>query len=138
MNTMKIEVQTTVSTDIKKTWDFYTNPQHIVNWNFASDDWQCPQAENDLRVGGKYRATMEAKDGSSAFDFEAVYTEISSGEKLSFTMTDGRQVDVVFNSVRDKTTVTVTFDPEQENDIKLQKEGWQAILDSFKRYADAN
>jgi uncharacterized protein YndB with AHSA1/START domain len=138
MNTMKIEVQTTVSTDIKKTWDFYTNPQHIVNWNFASDDWQCPQAENDLRVGGKYRATMEAKDGSSAFDFEAVYTEISSGEKFSFTMTDGRQVDVVFNSVRDKTTVTVTFDPEQENNIKLQKEGWQAILDSFKRYADAN
>jgi uncharacterized protein YndB with AHSA1/START domain len=138
MNTMKIEVQTTVSADIKKTWDFYTNPQHIVNWNFASDDWQCSQAENDLRVGGKYRATMEAKDGSSAFDFEAVYTEILSGEKFSFTMTDGRQVDVVFNSVRDKTTVTVTFDPEQENDIKLQKEGWQAILDSFKRYADAN
>ena len=82
MEATKIQVQANVAADKQKAWDFYTKPEHIVKWNFASDDWQCPRATNDMRVGGKYSARMEAKDGSFGFDFEAVYDEIVPGGKF--------------------------------------------------------
>lgn len=134
----KITVTATVNADNKKVWDFYTNPEHITHWNFADPSWYCPSASNDMRIGGRYSARMEAKDGSFGFDFEAVYDEIVEGEKFTYSMPNGRQVTVVFNKNGDKTEVVVTFDPEQENPIEMQKRGWQAILDSFSKYAETN
>lgn len=41
--------------------------------------------------------------------------------------------------ILNKTIITVeTFEAETTNSIELQKEGWQAILDNFKKYAEAN
>lgn len=138
MNTTKITVQTIVSADIKKVWDHYTNPKHITKWNFASDDWQCPSAANDMRVGGKYTARMEAKDGSSGFDFEAVYDEIIKGEKFAYTMPDSRHVNVTFKKLGNKTEVIIVFDAETENPLEMQRNGWQAILDNFRKYTENN
>ncbi len=132
----KITVQTTISADTKKVWDYYTNPKHITKWNFASDDWQCPHATNDLRVGGKYIARMEAKDGSAGFDFEAIYNEVINGEKLAYTMPDGRHVNVTLKKFDNKTKVTVIFDAETVNPEEMQRNGWQAILDNFKKYVE--
>ncbi|MBG6236035.1 uncharacterized protein YndB with AHSA1/START domain [Pedobacter sp. CAN_A7] len=138
MDTTKITVQTTVSADKSKVWTYYTMPEHITQWNFASDDWQCPAVENDMRVGGKYNARMEAKDGSVGFDFEAVYDDIQEGEEFTYTMLDGRQAHVSFKNLGDETEVTVTFDAEKENNEELQRSGWQAILDNFRNYVEAN
>jgi uncharacterized protein YndB with AHSA1/START domain len=134
----KITVQAIVSADTKKVWGYYTNPKHITKWNFASDDWQCPSATNDMRAGGKYIARMEAKDGSSGFDFEAVYDEVIAGEKFTYTMTDGRQASVTFKKLDNKTEVIVIFDAETENPEEMQRGGWQAILNNFKKYAENN
>lgn len=133
---MKITIQTTVSADKKKVWDCYTNPKHIVNWNFASDDWYCPSAENDLRVGGKYKARMEAKDKSFGFDFEAIYNEIVEGEKFTYTMEDGREVNASFEDLDGKIRVTINFDAEKENSEEMQRNGWQSILNNFKSYVE--
>jgi uncharacterized protein YndB with AHSA1/START domain len=138
MDTTKITINATVSADRQKVWDYYTQPEHIINWNFASDDWQCPSASNDMRVGGKYSARMEAKDGSFGFDFEAIYDDILSGESFIYTMTDGRQVNVSLESRGNQTDITVTFDAETQNSIELQRNGWQAILDNFKKYVESN
>ena len=138
MSANKITVAAIVSADTKKAWDYYTNPKHITKWNFASDDWQCPSATNDMRVGGKYIARMEAKDGSFGFDFEAVYDEIINEKKLAYTMPDGRHVDVTFNKLANKTEVIVTFDAETENPEEMQRNGWQTILDNFRKYAENN
>ncbi|MBB6501349.1 SRPBCC family protein [Pedobacter cryoconitis] len=134
----KITVTAKVNADIKKVWDCYTNPEHITKWNFADPSWQCPSATNDMRVGGKYSARMEAKDGSFGFDFEAVYNEVIEGEKFTYAMPDGRQVTVVFNENGTQTDVIVTFDAEEQNSLEMQKNGWQAILDNFKKYTEAN
>ncbi len=134
----KITIKALISANTKKVWDLYTLPEHITKWNFASDDWQCPKASNDMQVGGKYFARMEAKDGSFGFDFEAIYDEIIIGEKLVYTMGDARKVIATFNSMDDKTEVTVTFDAEGENSLEMQKEGWQSILNNFKNYVEAN
>ena len=138
MSTSKITVQATIAQNAKKTWDYYTNPLHIVKWNFASDDWQCPRAENDLRVGGKYSARMEAKDGSFGFDFETVYSEVVDQQKFAYTMGDGRHAATEFENQGDKTKITIVFDPESQNPVEMQQNGWQAILNNFKRYAESN
>jgi uncharacterized protein YndB with AHSA1/START domain len=138
MKTNKITIQAIISADSKKVWEYYTQPEHITKWNFATDDWQCPSASNDMRVGGKYSARMEAKDGSFGFAFEATYNEIVEGQKFTFTMPDKREVNVIFNRLDDKSEVIVTFDAETENPIEMQRDGWQAILNNFKRYTEAN
>lgn len=134
----QIKIQAVVSADVEKVWDYYTLPQHITKWNFASEDWQCPNASNDMQVGGKYIARMEAKDGSFGFDFEAVYNQIAVGEGFTYTMPDGREVNITFNNTKGITEVSISFDPETENSIELQRQGWQAILNNFKKYTEAN
>jgi uncharacterized protein YndB with AHSA1/START domain len=134
----KITVTATVNTDIKKTWDYYTNPAHITKWNFADPSWQCPSASNNMRIGGKYSARMEAKDGSFGFDLEAIYDEIAEGEKFTYTMPDGRQVNVAFKKDGSQTDVIITFDAEEQNSLEMQKGGWQAILNNFKSYTETN
>ncbi len=138
MEKTKILVQATISAGKNKVWDYYTNPDNIIKWNFATDDWQCPHASNEMHVGGKYSARMEAKDGSFGFDFEAIYDEVVLGEKFCYTLSDGRQVKVTFNKVGDRTEIKVSFDAESENSLEMQKGGWQAILNNFKKYTESN
>ena len=132
----KIAVQAIVSADSKKVWEYYTEPEHITQWNTATPDWHCPKVENDVRVGGKYSARMEAKDGSFGFDFEAIYDEIVEGECFTYTLSDGRKATTTFEGLNGKTKVTITFDAESENPVEMQRAGWQAILDNFKHYAE--
>jgi uncharacterized protein YndB with AHSA1/START domain len=138
MSATKVTVEATIAADRNKVWDYYTNPKHITKWNFASDDWHCPTAENDMKVGGKYSSRMEAKDGSWGFDFEAVYDEVLDNERFIYTIADGRKVSVDFQSLGNKTKVIVVFEAENQNPVEFQKGGWQAILDSFKKYTENN
>ena len=136
METAKITIQANVAKDAATVWECYTNPKHVVNWNFASDDWHCPTASNDLRIGGKFSARMEAKDGSWGFDFIAVYKEITPGKSYTYIMEDGREVNLLLKDLGDTTEVTVTFDAENENPVDMQQQGWQAILNNFKAYTE--
>jgi len=138
LNNAKITIEITVSADNKKVWDYYTKPEHITKWNFASDDWHCPRAENDLRVGGKVSSRMEAKDGSFGFDFEGIYNEVIEYKNIAYSIADGRQVITNFEQFGDKTKVTTSFDPEKENPVEMQRSGWQSILDNFKKYVEEN
>ena len=135
---MKISIEAVIKAGRQKVWDIYTQPDHITQWNFASDDWCCPSATNDLRVGGKYCARMEAKDKSFGFDFEGIYTGVLAAEKLSYKLADNREVSVTFEDAGEATRVIVTFDAEEENSIEMQENGWQAILDNFKKYTEKN
>lgn len=133
----KIKVQATVLAEKEKVWDYYTKPEHITKWNFASDDWCCPTASNDFKVGGGYVARMEAKDGSFGFDFAATYTEINEGNSFRYAFGD-RAATVEMVEQDGRTEVTVTFDAETENPVDLQRQGWQAILNNFKKYTEAH
>ena len=119
-------------------WENWTEPQHITKWNNASDDWHTPHAENDLRVGGKFLSRMEAKDGSFGFDFEGIYDEIRTMKYIEYHLEDGRQVKIHFISDDHSTKVIETFDAETINPIEMQRQGWQAILDNFKKYTEEN
>ncbi|WP_044199981.1 SRPBCC family protein [Dyadobacter tibetensis] len=132
----KIEISSEINGSIDRVWECWSNPEHITHWNFASDDWHCPKAENDLRVGGKYLSRMEARDGSIGFDFEAIYDEVVPYETINYTMADGRQAFIKFDRSGSFTTVTIRFDAESQNSIEMQRAGWQAILDNFRKYVE--
>ena len=131
-----ITVQTTVNAPLEKTWQCWTTPEHIVHWNFASDDWHAPAAENDLRVGGKFSYRMEAKDGSFGFDFGGVFTRIETNKQIDYLLGDDRTVQTTFVAEGNKTIVTEVFETEDENSVELQQTGWQAILNNFKKYTE--
>jgi uncharacterized protein YndB with AHSA1/START domain len=133
-----ITVSTTVDMPVEKAWEYWTKPEHITKWNFANDDWQCPRAENDPRTGGKFTARMEAKDGSMGFDFGGEYDEVRDNELISYTMGDGRKVNVRFIPDGDRTRVEEEFDAESTNPAEMQKAGWQAILDNYKKHAESS
>ena len=134
----KITVEAAVRAPVEKVWELWTSPGHIIKWNNASDDWHTPRAENDLRTGGKFLSRMEAKDGSIGFDFEGIYDEVKANNLIRYTLNDGRKVNVVFESNGMETKVTETFEAEDTNSLELQRNGWQAILDNFRNYAEEN
>lgn len=138
MSDNTITINATIAADTKKAWDYYTQPEHITQWNFAIDTWQCPSASNDMRIGGKYCARMEAKDGSFGFDFEATYNEIEEHKKIVYTIADGRKVQIDFNPVGEQTDVTVMFEAEGQNPKEMQHDGWLAILNNYKKYTESN
>jgi uncharacterized protein YndB with AHSA1/START domain len=133
-----ITVETLVKAPIEKVWACWTEPQHITKWCQASDDWHAPYADNDLRTGGKFRTTMAAKDGSVSFDFDGVYSNVKHHDVIEYEIADGRKVKITFSAKGRETKVVETFEAEGTNPIELQRGGWQAILDNFKKYTEAN
>jgi len=134
---MKISIETRVKAPVDKVWAAWNTPEDIIQWNAASEDWHTTQSTVDLREGGRFCARMEAKDGSMGFDFEAVYTSVVPQKSLGLRMSDGREITVEFLEEPDGVLVKQAFDAETENSPELQRQGWQAILDSFGRYAES-
>lgn len=133
----KITIESSIDAPVEKVWAAYTEPEAIKVWNAASDDWHTTEAENDLRVGGRFRSRMEAKDGSEGFDFAGTYDAVVEHARIAYTMEDGRTVNVTFAPEGEGTRVTVAFDPESQNPHDMQRAGWQAILDRFKAFVEA-
>ena len=133
-----ITAENTINAPKEKVWEYWTKPEHIVHWNNASDDWHSPHAENDLRVGGSFVCRMEAKDGSFGFDFGGIYDAVTTNEFIAYTLGDGRKVKVTFSGNENATKVSESFEAESMNSIEMQQGGWQAILDNFKKYTEAN
>jgi uncharacterized protein YndB with AHSA1/START domain len=133
-----ITVENTIHAPVQKVWEYWTKPEHITQWNNASEDWHTPRAENDLRTGGRFVSRMEAKDGSMGFDFGGVYDSVKPNEYIEYTMDDSRKVKINFASLDSGTKVTESFEAEDMNSLELQKMGWQSILDNFKKYTEGS
>lgn len=140
LNIMKdpIIVTTEINAPLLKVWEYWTNPQYIVKWNYASDDWCCPKAENDLKVGGEFRSTMAPKERSFSFDFVGIYTKVEPMSQIDYKIEDGREVSVVFRQEDNKVIVTESFEAESLNSRDMQYHGWKAIMENFKKYVESN
>lgn len=133
-----ITIEALINAPLSKVWAYWTEPAHIMKWNAASEDWHTPSATNDLRTGGSFTARMEAKDGSVGFDFGGIYTDVVPDQRIAYTMSDGRKVEVLFSEENGQTKIVETFDPENENPEDFQRGGWQSILNNFKKYVETN
>jgi uncharacterized protein YndB with AHSA1/START domain len=132
----KITVQATINAPVEKVWKYWTTPDDIIKWNNASSDWHTTHAVNDLRLWGKFSSRMEAKDGSMGFDFSGVYKNVILHKQIDYTLDDNREVTIAFSSVDGKTEIVETFEAENVYPHEKQREGWQAIMDNFKKYAE--
>lgn len=132
-----VKIDTQIKARVETVWNAYNSAEDIMQWNHASDDWHCTSSTNDLRIGGKFNNRMEAKDGSFGFDFEGTYTDIVPFKKIAYALADGRQVQILFEAEKESTKMHITFDAESENPIDMQRQGWQAILDNFKKYVES-
>lgn len=133
-----ITVHTLIDAPVDIVWKCWTTPEDVKQWNNASPDWHTPHAENNLKVGNRFSYRMEARDGSAGFDFSGVYKKIIPNKEIKFTIDDGRNVEIEFSAEGFKTEVVETFEAENQNSKKMQQQGWQAILDNFKRYVEEN
>ncbi len=133
-----ITVETTIAAPLAKVWFYWTTPEHIIQWNNASADWCTPHASNDLQGGGRFLYRMESTDGSMGFDFEGTYDEVLFEKSIVYTMDDSRKVTILFSADGHDTKITESFEAEQTNAEELQRAGWQAILDNFKRQVESN
>ena len=131
-----ITVQSNIHAPLQKVWEYFTNPQHVINWNFAMPEWHCPSATNQLEVGGEFHYTMAARDNSMSFDFWGTYQKIEKEKNIEILLGDGRSMLVTFEMTDDTTIITEKFEPEEENPVEMQQAGWQLILDNFKRYVE--
>lgn len=134
-----IAIEAIIQAPVEKVYSLYTQPKHITQWNFADESWCCPRASNDLRVGGKYLARMEAADGSMGFDFEGIYLQVIHEEVLHFEMPDQRQVWVRFKPINESpkgVKVSLNFHPHPDQPEEVQANGWNAILNRFKNYVE--
>ena len=132
-----ITIETIVKAPVEKVWESWTNPNHIMQWNNASEDWHITKAENDLRVGGNFMSRIETKDGSFGFDFGGTYDEVKPNQLIEYTIGDGRKVKITFSENGNETKVVETFETENTNPIEMQRSGWQSILDNFKKYTES-
>ncbi|CAN5572683.1 SRPBCC family protein [soil metagenome] len=133
-----LTVEAIINAPLEKTWNYWTQPEHIIHWCFASVDWHAPSATNDLKVGGKSNTRMEAKDGSVGFDFEGEYTEVVNHELIAYKLADERTVRIEFLAEGNTTKIIERFVAELENPLEMQQQGWQAILNNFKKYTETH
>ena len=136
MKNVKITVEATVHAPIEKVWHAWTNPEDIMAWNNASDDWHTTHATNDLRTGGSFLSRMAAKDGSFSFDFEGIYEEVVTHQTITYSLPDDRKIKVTFTPQGNETFISESFDAETENPVEMQQGGWQAILNNFKKHVE--
>ena len=135
---MKITVETIAKAPLSKVWNAWNTPADIMKWNSAQDDWHTTRSTVDLREGGTFVSRMESKDGSNGFDFEGTYTRVVPQRSIAYRMSDGREVTVEFQERADGVLVKETFDAETENSEELQRQGWQSILDNFRRHVESS
>jgi len=136
MDRKSINVETIVNAPLSKVWEYWTMPEHIDQWNFASPDWQSTDSKSELRTGGTFSSIMSAKDGSASFEFGGTFTNVVPEELIEYELGDGRKVSISFKETPDGVIVSETFELEDQNTEELQRSGWQAILDNFKKHTE--
>lgn len=141
----KIKIETIINTSIQKVWKHWNEPESIKGWAYASDTWEAPYAENDVKVGGRFLTRMSAKDGSASFDFTGTYTEVIEFSKIKYLMdkdeseSANRECEIIFTDLGNGTTkIEEEFDAESLNSAEMQKAGWSAILENFKKFVERN
>lgn len=133
---MKITIEALVRAPLERVWSTWNTPEDIMQWNAAQDDWHTTSSAVDLREGGTFLSRMEAKDGSMGFDFGGTYTRVVPCEAIEYRMGDDREVQTRFVETPEGVHITTVFDAENVYPAEQQRQGWQAILNNFKRYVE--
>jgi len=133
-----ITISVDINAPVEEVWEKWTDIEAVKHWSFASDDWAAEGIENNVVPGGKFSARNYAKDGSMEFVLTWTYSEVQPLRYLAYTMEDGRKVTVTLSETDRGTQLDQAFEPESENPEEMQREGWQAYLNNFKKFVESS
>jgi len=122
-----------------KVFSAWTEPEKITRW-MGPGEVKTIRAENDLRVGGRYRIVMQAPSGEE-HDVSGVYREVIANEKLVYTWTwktmPEREslVTVTFKPDGAGTLLTLTHEQFFDEDARNRHQhGWEGALAKLENY----
>ncbi len=137
---MQVRIERTFDAPVEDVFDAWTSEEVMRRWFHAFPDWQTPEAESDLRVGGGFRVVMRKTDGSDV-ELSGEYREIDRPHRLVMTcvFTDDpageeQLIELTFSESDGATTVVLVnsrIPTEERRDS--QQLGWNGCLDELER-----
>ena len=121
----------------ERVFELLTDPTELARW-WGPQGFTTPEIQLDLRVGGRYRFTMQPPDGE-AFHLSGDYLEVHPPERLSYTFRweepdpDDRETVVVLSLDPRGGSTSVSLTQAEfatEERLELHRNGW---ADSFDK-----
>jgi len=134
-----VRIERTFAASAEEVFDAWTSPEVMRRWFHCAPDWGTPEAEVDLRLGGKVRVVMRRPDGTDAAA-QGVYTLIERPHRLAMTWTfdddpaNEQRIELFFSESAGSTTVLMVnsgISTDQRRDA--QDAGWRGCLDQLER-----
>jgi uncharacterized protein YndB with AHSA1/START domain len=134
-----VRIERTFAASPEDVFDAWTSPEVMRRWFHCAPDWDTPDAEVDLRVGGNVRVVMRRPDGTEA-EAQGEYTLIDRPHRLVMTWTFGddrsneQLIELFFSESEGSTTVLMVnsgISTDERRDA--QDWGWQGCFDELER-----
>jgi uncharacterized protein YndB with AHSA1/START domain len=132
-------IERTFAASAEDTFDAWTSPEVMRRWFHCAPDWDTPEAEVDLRVGGRVRLVMRRPDGTEV-EAQGEYTLIDRPHRLVMTWTfdddpsNEQLIELSFSASEGSTTVVMVnsgISTDQRRDA--QDDGWHGCFDELER-----
>ena len=134
-----LRIERTFAASAEEVFDAWTSPEVMRRWFHPGPDWETPEAEVDLRVGGKVRVVMRKPDGSEG-GAGGEYVLIERPHRLVMTWTfddypDNPQlIELSFSESEGSTTVLMVNSGIVTDERRQSQEwGWSKCLDQLER-----
>ena len=134
-----VRIERTFAASAEDVFDAWTSPEVMRRWFHCEPDWETPEAEVDLRVGGRVRVLMRQPDGTEA-GAEGEYTLIDRPNRLLMTWifhddpSNEQQIELHFSELEGSTTVVlVNSGISTDGRRDAQDWGWNGCLDELER-----
>ena len=134
-----VRIERTFPASADAVFDAWTSPEVMRRWLHCAPDWDTPEAEVDLRVGGKVRVVMRRPDGTEA-GAHGEYTLIDRPHRLVMTWTfdddptDEQLIELFFSEAEGSTTVLMVNSRISTDGLRdAQHVGWHGCLDELER-----
>jgi uncharacterized protein YndB with AHSA1/START domain len=124
-------------------FDAWTSEEVLRRWFHGEHDWETPEAQVDLRVGGAVRVVMRNPHTGTEHGGGGRYTEIDRPRRLAFTwLWDDEPtrtlIEVEFEEHDGATTVRFTHSALwDEEAVRSHERGWRNCFDNLERALEA-
>ena len=134
-----VRIERTFAAPAEDVFDAWTSAEVMRRWFHCAPDWETPEAEADLRVGGEVRVVMRQPDGTEV-EARGEYTVIDRPHRLVMIWTfddhpsNEQLIELSFSESEGSTTVLLVnrrISTAERRDA--QDWGWHGCLDQLER-----
>lgn len=135
-----LRIRRTYQAPAQAVFDAWTSEEVLRRWFHGEPDWDTPEAEVDLRVGGTVRVVMRDPEKDERHGGGGRYTEIDPPNRLAFTWVwdnddESREtlIELEFKESDGLTTVYFTHSNlVDEESVRSHEGGWNNAFDALE------